>query len=126
MKAIRKTKPPELKRSGITRKYMRNNMPYYIMAAIGLIFIITFRFMPLYGMQIAFKDYNMGLGITGSKWVGLKWFKVLFESPDFMRIFRNTIMINLLDIIFVFFGSIIFTILISEIQNSLYKKQCRQ
>ncbi len=122
MKAIRKTKPPELKRSGITRKYMRNNMPYYIMAAIGLIFIITFRFMPLYGMQIAFKDYNMGLGITGSKWVGLKWFKVLFESPDFMRIFRNTIMINLLDIIFVFFGSIIFAILISEIQNPLYKK----
>ena len=95
--------------------------PYYIMLIPGMIFIIVFRFCPLYGMLVAFKDYDMFKGFAESPWVGLKWFKILFESRDFYNILRNTLVISFLDLIFVFFGSILFAILINEIQSKKYK-----
>ena len=88
----------------------------------GLILIFIFRFCPLYGMLVAFKDYDMFRGFAESPWVGLKWFKILFKSRDFLNILRNTLAISFLDLIFVFFGSILFAILINEIRSKKYKR----
>ena len=96
--------------------------PYYLMLLPGLILLIVFRFCPLYGMLVAFKDYDMFRGFSESPWVGLKWFRILFESRDFYNILRNTLAISFLDLIFTFFGSIAFAILINEIQNKKYKR----
>lgn len=102
--------------------YFIKNYQLYLMLIPGLILMIIFRFVPLYGMIIAFKDYDMSSSIAESPWVGFKWFRILFENPDFLRSVRNTLMINCYEIIFVFFGAIFFAVMINEIQNKWYKR----
>ena len=104
MKANQTAAKKGLKSSGGT--YLRRNNDLYAMLLPGIILMIIFRFIPLYGMVIAFKDYNLSQSIAESEWVGLKWFKVLFGNPDFMRSIRNTLCISGLEIIFCFFGTI--------------------
>lgn len=104
------------------RTYWKNNKAYYYMLFPGLVLIIIFRLVPLYGLTISFKDYDVFKGFLDSPWVGLKWFRLLFESPDFLKVFRNTIVISFLDIIFVFFGSIVLAVLINEIRSSKFKR----
>ena len=120
MKANQTAAKKGLKSSGGT--YLRRNYDLYAMLLPGIILMIIFRFIPLYGMVIAFKDYNLSQSIAESEWVGLKWFKVLFGNPDFMRSIRNTLCISGLEIIFCFFGTIFFAVLINEIQGKTYKK----
>ncbi len=103
-------------------RYWKNNRQYYYMLFVGLVFVILFRFVPLYGLIIAFKDYRIEQGIFGSKWVGLQWFKVLINNKDFFNLLRNTLIINFMDIAVVFFGSIVFALLINEIQNNTFKR----
>ena len=121
---MKKTREEKLKteKKKTSALYWKNMRPYYLMLLPGLILIIIFRFCPLYGMLVAFKDYDMFRGFSESPWVGLKWFRILFESRDFYNILRNTLVINFLDLIFTFFGSIVFAILINEIQGRRYKK----
>jgi putative aldouronate transport system permease protein len=102
--------------------YLKNNMTYYLLLLPGLICVILFRFVPLYGMLIAFKSYDINRGFAASEWVGFKWFGVLFQSPAFKDILRNTLSINFLEILVVFTGSIIFALLINEIKNSGFKR----
>ena len=120
MKVNQKVSTKSLRNSNKT--YFLRNYDLYAMLLPGLILMIVFRFVPLYGMIIAFKDYDMSRSIAESPWVGFKWFKILFENPDFLRSIRNTLCINGLEIIFCFFGTILFAILINEIQNKGYKK----
>ncbi|MBQ7574805.1 MAG: sugar ABC transporter permease [Clostridia bacterium] len=121
---MKKTREEKLKteKKKTSALYWKNMRPYYLMLLPGLILIIIFRFCPLYGMLVAFKDYDMFRGFSESPWVGLKWFRILFESRDFYNILRNTLVISFLDLIFTFFGSIVFAILINEIQGRRYKK----
>ncbi len=102
--------------------YFLKNWDLYVMLVPGLLLMIIFRFVPLYGMVIAFKDYNLSQSIAESEWVGLKWFRVLFGNPDFLRSIRNTLCINALEIVFCFFGTIFFALLINEIRNKTYKR----
>ena len=107
------------KRKSFYRGEMRS---YYLMLLPGLILLIIFRFCPLYGMLIAFKDYDIFKSFSESPWVGLKWFKILFGSRDFFNILRNTLAISLFEMIFVFLGSIALALMINEVQNKKYKK----
>lgn len=102
--------------------YLLRNRVYYYMLIPGVILLIIFRFVPLYGMLIAFKDYDLNSTVLASPWVGLKWFKLLFGSPDFYNILRNSIVINLLEIAFCFTASVVFAVLINEVTNSALKK----
>lgn len=102
--------------------YLQRNYDLYLMILPGIVFLILFRFVPLYGMSIAFKNYNMSQSIADSPWVGFKWFEVLFENPDFLRVMRNTIVLNLCDLVTCFGGSIVFAILINEVNSAKYKK----
>ncbi|NMA82828.1 MAG: sugar ABC transporter permease [Epulopiscium sp.] len=88
----------------------------------GLIFYIIFRYGPMYGMIISFKDYSVYKGIINSPWVGLKHFKRFFGNPDFFRLFRNTFMLGMTTLIFSFPFPIIFAVLLNEIRNIKFKK----
>lgn len=100
----------------------------YALLIPGLVFLIVFEFVPYWGIQIAFKDYNLFLGkgpwdaISKSKWVGFENFKVLFSSPKFIQLLRNTLEINLLRIAFTFPIPIILAILIVEIKNRKFRQ----
>jgi len=88
----------------------------------GLIHYIIFRYGPIYGITIAFKDYRLIDGIIGSPWAGLKHFKILFGTSDVWEVFRNTLIISTYKLVFGFPAPIILALLINEIQNIGYKK----
>ena len=94
----------------------------YVMLLPVVIHMFVFRYGPMYGIQIAFKDFRLGSGIWGSSWVGLKHFRRLFNSPDFMLILRNSIMINVYQLVFTFPVPIILALLLNEIRRVRFKR----
>lgn len=99
-----------------------NDYQLYIMLIPGLLLLIIFRYIPITGLVIAFKDYNVYTGIWESKWVGLKHFSALFNTPDFGRILMNTIIISFYKIIFGFPAPIILAIFLNEIKSLHFKR----
>lgn len=87
-----------------------------------LVFYALFKYGPLYGMIIAFKDYSVFQGIVGSEWVGLKHFRKFFESPDFWLLFKNTLLLGFYTLIWSFPFPIIFALLLNEVRNQRFKK----
>ncbi len=85
-------------------------------------FYIIFHYGPMYGLQIAFRDYNPVDGVTGSPWVGLKHFISFFNNFYFGRLIRNTLLISVETLVFGFPAPIIFAILLNEIRTSWYKR----
>jgi putative aldouronate transport system permease protein len=94
----------------------------FLMFLSALAFFIVFRYGPMHGIIIAFKDFNVRAGIWGSPWAGLKHFKRLFTHPDFYTILRNTLLINLYQIILAFPAPIVFALLLNEMRSSAYKR----
>ncbi len=94
----------------------------YLLFLIPLIQLIIFRYIPIYGLIIAFKDYRYNLGFWRSPWNNFEHFKILFESPFFGRIIRNTIIISLMRIGFGFPAPIILAILINEVRSTAFKR----
>ena len=97
-------------------------LPFYIMFIPGLIYMIVNNYMPLYGMQLAFKSFSYSKGIAGSKWIGFKNFKFLFATKDAFIMVRNTLLYNIL---WIFVGAVFgitVAILFNEIQNKIAKK----
>jgi putative aldouronate transport system permease protein len=88
----------------------------------AIIYYGIFRYGPLYGIQIAFKDFIFRRGITGSPWVGIENFKILFSMGSFKEVLRNTVIISFLKLVFGFPAPIIFAILLNEIRAPGYKK----
>ncbi|HCS73095.1 MAG TPA: protein lplB [Clostridiales bacterium] len=80
-----------------------------------IIWLIIFWYLPLFGVAIAFQDYNVGLGVLGSKWAGLKHFKDLLSDPLFHNALRNTLMYSFLNLIIGFPIPIIFATMINEL-----------
>ncbi|MEA4824239.1 MAG: ABC transporter permease subunit [Clostridiaceae bacterium] len=93
-----------------------------IMLLVGLVYYIIFCYGPMYGIQIAFKDYKFRKGIWGSEWVGLDWFRKMFSGQNFIVVFRNTILISLYKMIAGFPAPIIFALLLNELGGKWFKK----
>ena len=94
----------------------------YIMLIPFIAFYLIFVYKPMYGLQIAFRDYNIFKGISESPWVGLEHFRTFFGGPFFGRLLRNTIMISLYEIVFGFPAPIILALLFNEMRNKTIKK----
>ena len=111
--------------------YFRQHWMLYFMLLPGLFFLFVYKLLPLWGLQIAFKDYKMFVAdtpwnaITASSWVGLKHFRKLFGSSQFLKVLRNTLEINFLKILCLFPLPILCAILLNEIRNRIYQKLCQ-
>lgn len=92
------------------------------MAIPGIIFILIFYYIPMYGVTIAFKDFSFAQGIMGSPWVGFKHFKDFLLTPNLGNIFYNTFGITLSRLIIGFPIPIIFALLLNELTNIRFKK----
>lgn len=113
------------KKTGVIQKSFVNIKKYkylYLLQLPGFIWYLIYKYLPMYGLIIAFKDYNFSKGIFGSPWVGLKHFKFLFSYPDFYRILKNTVLLNIYELFFVFPASIILALLLNEIRNMFFKR----
>jgi putative aldouronate transport system permease protein len=104
------------------KRRILNNWDLYFLILPALAVLVVFRYLPLYGAQIAFRDYNILEGITGSPWVGLKHFKALFASPQFYRIVRNTILLNIYRLVYQFPIPIFMALSIYELRSRAYKR----
>ncbi|MGO4495044.1 ABC transporter permease [Paenibacillus sp. 2RAB27] len=96
--------------------------PLYVMALPGIAFLIIFKYVPLAGTVIAFKDYSVFKGFIDSPWVGLANFNKLFHYPDFQRVFVNTMILGFLRIVIVFPIPVLLALMINEIRKSALKK----
>jgi len=94
---------------------------FYLMLP-AIIYFILFRYRPLYGVIIAFKDYKVKLGILDSPWVGLANFKRVFSGTTFFEVFRNTVILSFYKLVFGFPAPIILALMLNEIRNVKYKK----
>lgn len=88
----------------------------------GLILCLVFSYIPMYGIIIAFKDYNMFTTIPGVPWVGLKYFKEFLSDPALGDVIRNTLVLNGLALLFSFPAPILLALFLNEIKNIHYKK----
>lgn len=108
--------------------YLQDHYLLYLMLIPGLFFLIVYKFLPLYGITIAFKDYSIFAGsnpidaIAKSPWVGFKHFDRLFSSSQFVKVLLNTLIINGYKILFLFPIPIICAIMLNEIRNVAYRK----
>ncbi len=94
----------------------------YLMLLPGVAYFVIFKYVPMYGVTIAFQDYVPFLGYSGSNWVGLKHFQELFSGPDFGRLLFNTLFLALLTVIFVFPAPIIVALMLNELRISVLKR----
>ncbi len=102
--------------------YLRRNWQLYSLLVLPLAYFFLFRYGPMYGIQIAFKDFNFFQGINGSEWIGLEAFKEVFGMRDFYLTLRNTLMLNLLDLLVSFPAPLILAIMLYEMQSVWFKK----
>ena len=88
----------------------------------GLIYYIIFHYVPMYGLIISFKDFNILDGIMASPWAGIKHFEMAFKSEEFWTVFKNTLIISGMKLIFNFPAPIILALLLNEVKNIYFKK----
>ena len=101
---------------------LKRDWQLYLLLVLPVIYFIIFKYIPMSGIIIAFKNYNIFDGIWKSEWVGLDVFRRMFAMKDFGRALRNTLMLNLMDLIFSFPSPIILAIFLNELHNVAYKK----
>jgi len=92
------------------------------MLILPIAYLLIFKYIPMTNIVIAFKDYNLFRGVWESPWVGLKWFEQTFQSRDFYFALRNTLVLNVLDLLMGFPAPIILAILLNELSYPRYKK----
>ncbi|WP_375790296.1 ABC transporter permease [Paenibacillus agricola] len=103
-------------------KDLKRNKFIYLMALPVIAYYLIFHYGPILGLQIAFKDYGPVDGIWGSPWIGFTNFQDFFESFYFWRLVRNTILINVYELMFGFPAAIILALLLNEIRSTLFKR----
>ena len=104
------------------RNHFRREWQIYVLLAPTIIWFLVFLYKPMYGLQIAFKDYSIFLGIEGSPWIGFEHFQTLFTSEQFVRAVWNTIKISALTLLFGFPAPIILALMFNEVLNQAYKR----
>jgi ABC-type polysaccharide transport system, permease component len=106
--------------------FLKRDWLLYLMLLIPLIFVIIFKYVPMLGLIIAFKDYDPVSGgfsgILQSKWIGIDVFKEIFKMKDFYKVVRNTLLLNVLDLVTGFPAPILLAIFLNELRMQKFKK----
>lgn len=113
---------PLVNKKGKFWKDVYRDRQLYFFMLIPFIYIIIFAYVPMYGLQIAFKNFKPKLGIWGSPWVGLAQFKKFFESYQFSRVVPNTLIISVYAILASFPIPIIYALMLNSLTSERYKK----
>lgn len=120
--ASQKNHSPLLRRKQGFGYYLQRDWQLYLLVMLPLAFVIVFKYLPMTGLVIAFKDYKIARGFWGSEWAGLQVFQDLFAKPDFIRAVRNTLLLNVLDLCFSFTMPIVLALLLNEIKSVRFKR----
>jgi len=102
-------------------RYIQRDWQLYVLMVLPMLFILIFKFLPYSGLSIAFKDYKVAKGYAGSDWVGFSIFQKVFGKRDFGQALTNTLLLNILDLVFGFPMPIILALILNEIKNRYFK-----
>lgn len=102
-------------------KQFKKDWRLWTIIIVPIIYFAIFQYGPMYGIQIAFRDYRPRAGITGSEWVGLKWFVKFLTNPQFGLIFKNTVILSLYTMVVSFPLPIIFALILNALNSKKYK-----
>lgn len=105
-----------------TWRLIKRNWQVYLFLLPAVIYIALFSYLPMYGIQIAFRRFNFTKGIWGSEWVGLKWFKTFIDSPRFWTLIKNTLSISLYSMIVGFPLPIMLALIMNNVKNQKWKR----
>ncbi len=106
-------------------KEFRKQLPLQIFVLSGIVYLLIFNFIPMFGIIMGFKDYDIVMGVEGiftSEWVGLKYFREFVNDYNFANLVKNTVGISLLKLIFTFPIPIIFAVMLNEMKCLRFKK----
>lgn len=103
-------------------KLIRSNLDMYLLLIPGLMFLLLFKYTPMYGIVIAFQDFNIFGGISGSEWVGMAQFERLLQSDEFMQVLVNTLLISLYKITILFPIPIVIALMLNEVRRMFFKR----
>lgn len=117
--ALHTTRPSRITRVG---EHFRKEWQIYAMLIPTIVWLLLFLYKPMYGLQIAFKDYSVFRGIADSPWIGLDHFETLFYNDQFIRAVRNTIIISFYSLLFGFPMPILLALMFNEILREWFKK----
>ena len=109
-------------KSSISSTKNKNSLQYHAMVLPGMVFLIIFGYLPMFGLVMAFEDFKPTLGFLRSTWVGLKNFTDFFTGPNFLTILRNTLVISLLGLVIGFPLTVVYALLLNEIHARFFKK----
>lgn len=103
-------------------KRILENWQLYLLLLIPVVLTLVYKYIPMYGIQIAFRDYKASRGMFGSTWVGLKWFRRFFSAPTCGRMIRNTILLSFYSLLWSFPVPIILSLAINQMRFQRYKQ----
>lgn len=104
------------------KSFFKRDKYLLLLSLPGLIILLIFNYLPMYGILVGFTKYNSAVGLLGSKWVGLFHFERFITDPFFFRLIRNTLILGIYSIIFVFPAPIILALLLNEVRRDKFKK----
>ncbi|MFB9328054.1 ABC transporter permease [Paenibacillus aurantiacus] len=100
----------------------RRSWELYALVLLPVLYLLVFKYIPMFGVQIAFKDFNVVKGIWGSEWVGFKHFETFFHSPNFWLLIQNTIGISFYSLLAGFPVPILLALALNEVRTGLFKR----
>ena len=120
-KAEKAPKTP-LRHGKTLRRRILDNWQLYLLLVIPVVITVIYKYIPMYGIQIAFRDYKPARGFFGSKWVGWQWFERFFTAPTFRRMIINTVKLSLYSLLWSFPVPIILALAINQLRFHRYKR----
>lgn len=109
-------------RLGKSRREFLRDWRLHLLILLPIMYLLIFSYWPMYGVQIAFRDYRPRAGITGSEWVGFKWFRRFLGSYNFNRIFWNTVVISLYQLVVGFPIPVILALMLNSMRSQKLKR----
>jgi putative aldouronate transport system permease protein len=119
MNTIQETRKGKM--NTLMKRFKRDKFLYLLLTP-GVLYFIIFKYVPMWGVLLAFKNYQPFLGFMKSDWVGVEHFRVFFQNPEFVMLLRNTLVLSLYNLVFFFPAPIILALLLNEVKRSFFKR----
>ena len=101
---------------------LMDNWQLYALLMIPVVLTVIYKYIPMYGIQIAFRDFKASRGYLGSEWVGWYWFQRFFSAPTFGRMIKNTVLISLYSLLWSFPIPIILALMLNQVRFQRFKR----
>ncbi|MDQ8738653.1 ABC transporter permease subunit [Paenibacillus sp. LHD-38] len=114
-------KPSSGYRPNVLRRLQKDKWLYFLLLP-GLLYFLLFKYVPMWGVLLAFKNYQPYTGFWNSEWVGVEHFRLFFSNPEFFMLLRNTLLLSFYNLLFFFPAPIILAILLNEVRIAFFKR----